>query len=919
MDSRKILIYVTAFLTVTSIVFISFSTKIKDALANETDEAGYFIEEITDGEDTTEDEAVYESDESESSPNENIDGNPDENTDVDGNSEDIDVNQENPNPEQSIQEQVNPEPIPEVVQDFEALARETFKEAFHGAQLPVFLDEGVWNDLVTVMMERRLYNESSFEELYYNISSDRGYAVELIKNVYARMLNEKYDTESGNVGSYYADYLGANVERVAENTSSNSNDLVPDYVKGIYREAKPVTEVIHEETFDAYRQYEVSAGIDVYGTQNVEQINNADIVLLIDNSGSMINNFDDVINSAKTLVSDVFPVGYNQNMENASNIAVVSFSGNSVINCQLTNDRNAILQTLDNISRPSGEDYNNTNIQEALFNAREILGMNDNSRNVSNSRNKIVVLYSDGFANRRSSDVWTFATDVFSNSTIDDGNRRWSFISDAGWYDYSPVAEMIYLPDGVSYLPLESNSGNNGGYEKQLEFTRNITNLESQFLAAQGVTVYSVVFSDADYLKETMRNMTYAISREPNFSVDKYTNPIDGYTVNQVGNNEFGYYGLSDLRETIKNSNEKVSSNTFKSYELTEKLNGNFEFAEDDVVISKSPYGEDAIDGSQFRINKNGGDLTVTLPSSLEEGTYFVNYKVKVKDDENLYVNGASKELFGEEAEDLAQLSEKSSVNFTKRNKEEVSLNFTQSEVSVAPNLQIDFTTDIDVVLAGEEVLITPTFKKGSGAYEYIIYEEVDGEKTLVEENKFFKAETNQPVSGGVKLNYKSEGTYKYVFEAKDLLSNKTESMELQIEVKEPKLNINIVDMSGGTSLEGAFETKISAVNEAGETSQYFLSGLGQRSYKYSDGTTFLKRGTAVSISSYVPYGYKIVNIKDSHGVTDGRVIFDLIENGGSYSGFEHEVTIEIGKIEETGYFFNWNWLMMRTLFNKKW
>lgn len=764
--------------------------------------------------------------------------------------------------------------------------------------------------LTEMVISNHLYEEANEIDLITRVRGDNSYAMSLIRKAYDKRYGELVTIDNTLADSKITGSSGSDITNYSPYKSIDENGLFPGYVNQISKEIKPVQTEVLGEKVDKFREYTVSIGIDINASPASSQVSNVDSVLLVDYSNSMSNNLDNAKSAAKKLIDSVFPKNYNLNDPNTAKMAVIVFSDHSTLVCELTNDREKLINAIDGIgiSTRSDSGADGTNIQEAILYAKSYLKINDENSSVSGERKQNLIVFSDGAVTTRKTDIWnTDNNSMFGQANSD--TKRWSNLNPRDWQN-DLVAEKISVI-GENFVAVEEEIGNDSVFKKQIEFSNKITALEAQFAVFQGLDIYTLDYSDNSASENLMKNLTDKLGTKPDLSSDIKNSPLGSGNSSNNGNKYFKSINATKMIDEILTAYNKKVHNSFDGFEINEQLRKEFELDKNSIIVSEKPFGEEVI-GKWGDVSSDKDYLKLKTPKDFQEGIYYLTYTLKAKQDEKIFPDGADKELYGEKALDKQNFAEVSELSFTVVNGQKKNLPFEDLKISVQPNLQIEFTAVEDAILLGEQGKTLPVIKTGTGLYKYDIKENYK-DKNMVSFKKEDKFIPEKPIDAeieDVNFEYESDGVYNYIMEVTDIISGQTQSKDISINVVDPVIKLNIVDQNGNTSMEGVFETKLTAKDIENNTQVFYLSGLGNRSFSYKNGSQALKRGSEFSVSAYVPFGYKVVGVSDSDGASDGNVKIDLVKSAdGKLSGYSHEIYVKIQKNNDTKFFFDWTWI----------
>lgn len=187
----------------------------------------------------------------------------------------------------------------------------------------------------------------------------------------------------------------------------------------------------------------------------------SDIVFVIDQSGSM-NTYDP--NNTRIDATKMFV----ENMLDTQRVGIVEFTSSGSINEALTDDKDALLSTLDTMYNPGGL----TNITDGLRKAGELF-------EESEDRQKVVVLLTDGESNRERGQELPMAQELADEGVIINTIALGSEV------DLELVEEIANISGGsYNFIPTEDDGAT------QEEVDRLIENIFEWLWRNLGVGVY---------------------------------------------------------------------------------------------------------------------------------------------------------------------------------------------------------------------------------------------------------------------------------------------------------------------------------------------------------------------------------------------------------------------------------------------
>lgn len=372
--------------------------------------------------------------------------------------------------------------------------------------------------------------------------------------------------------------------------------------------------------------------LEAKGEGLIENSKKADIVLVIDSSGSMNDKIDKVQDAAKNLSENIL----NGSNDDQVRISVADFSYNnnrnqyykpgasSKVQTNFTSNLNKINKAIDKIDSGGG-----TNTQDGIWRAQNLL---EDSRDEAN---KYVVFFSDGLP-WNSRDYWGFTGfDIHVKSAQ---REYYSYFTgygspnqvNIGGIAYEPTPETIYV-------------NNNPRYKDTKFYSVGLFTNASESEKSQAV----------NFLK-TIQNVI-----DPSEYAGKYytqdLNSINGI-FNDISNEIKENINASVAKESVIHDVVSKDFNIVdKSWKITDLDGNSIQIPPENIVVSKNSKGEDEI---TFKIgniiaNKKAGNgkLTGGVKVSFDISTkdpYFggekiptnANAEIKYKDP----INGSDKE-----------------------------------------------------------------------------------------------------------------------------------------------------------------------------------------------------------------------------------------------------------------------------------
>lgn len=418
--------------------------------------------------------------------------------------------------------------------------------------------------------------------------------------------------------------------------------VTPEAIQAEYKSALQTTQ--NTERCQGNKNLEInkSAKVNENGTYNItleakgegliENSKKADIVLVIDSSGSMNDKIDRVQDAAKNLSGNIL----NGSNDDQVRISIADFSYNnnrnqyykpgasSKVQINFTSNLNKINKAIDKIDSGGG-----TNTQDGIWRAQNLL---EDSRDEAN---KYVVFFSDGLP-WNSRDYWGFTGfDIHVKSAQ---REYYSYFTgygspnqvNIGGIAYEPTPETIYV-------------NNNPRYKDTKFYSVGLFTNASESEKSQAV----------NFLK-TIQNVI-----DPSEYAGKYytqdLNSINGI-FNDISNEIKENINASVAKESVIHDVVSKEFNIVdKSWKITDLDGNSIQIPPENVVVSKNSKGEDEI---TFKIgniiaNKKAGNgkLTGGIKVSFDISTkdpYFggekiptnANAEIKYKDP----INGSDKE-----------------------------------------------------------------------------------------------------------------------------------------------------------------------------------------------------------------------------------------------------------------------------------
>lgn len=418
--------------------------------------------------------------------------------------------------------------------------------------------------------------------------------------------------------------------------------VTPEAIQAEYKSALQTTQNTQRCQGNKNLEINKSAKVNENGTYNItleakgegliENSKKADIVLVIDSSGSMNDKIDRVQDAAKNLSENIL----NGSNDDQVRISIADFSYNnnrnqyykpgasSKVQINFTSNLNKINKAIDKIDSGGG-----TNTQDGIWRAQNLL---EDSRDEAN---KYVVFFSDGLP-WNSRDYWGFTGfDIHVKSAQ---REYYSYFTgygaptkvNIGGIAYEPTPETIYV-------------NNNPRYKDTKFYSVGLFTNASESEKSQAV----------NFLK-TIQNVI-----DPSEYAGKYytqdLNSINGI-FNDISNEIKENINASVAKESVIHDVVSKEFNIVdKSWKITDLDGNSIQIPPENVVVSKNSKGEDEI---TFKIgniiaNKKAGNgkLTGGIKVSFDISTkdpYFggekiptnANAEIKYKDP----INGSDKE-----------------------------------------------------------------------------------------------------------------------------------------------------------------------------------------------------------------------------------------------------------------------------------
>lgn len=472
--------------------------------------------------------------------------------------------------------------------------------------------------------------------------------------------------------------------------------------------------------------------LEAKGEGSIENSKKADIVLVIDSSGSMNDKINKVKKAAENLSKNILNGSNNDQVR----ISVANFSYNydffqyykpgasSEVQTNFTTNLNEINRAIYNI-RPGG----GTNTQDGIWRAQNLL---ESSRDEAN---KYVVFFSDGLP-VNSRDYWEYTGfDIHVKSAQ---REYYSYFTgygaptkvNIGGIAYEPRPETIYV-------------NNNPRYKDTKFYSLGLFTNASESEKSQAV----------NFLK-TIQNVI-----EPSEYAGKYytqdLNSIDGI-FNDISNEIKENINASVAKESVIHDVVSKDFNIVdKSWKITDLDGNSIQIPPENIVVSKNSKGEDEI---TFKIgniiaNKKAGNgkLTGGVKVSFDISTkdpYFggekiptnVNAEIKYKDP----INGSDKEqVFNKPVVDIPYQTGKVTI------KKEIVKKDKNGNWTVAKDSDVNRNDRFSISILGNSGSQNHKYTVDlNGNMETSMPFYLRGEKTDISSNKDFS------------MNYFTEGLY---------------------------------------------------------------------------------------------------------------------------------------------------------------
>lgn len=477
--------------------------------------------------------------------------------------------------------------------------------------------------------------------------------------------------------------------------------------------------------------------LEAKGGGSIQNSKKADIVLVIDSSGSMNDKIDKVQDAAKNL---------SQNILNGSNddqvrISVSDFSYNnnynqyykpgasSKVQTNFTSNLNKINKAIDKIDSGGG-----TNTQDGIWRAQNLL---EDSRDEAN---KYVVFFSDGLP-WNSRDYWG---DTGFDIHVKSAQREYySYFTGYGAPTQVTIGGIGYNPNPNISTAETIYVNNNPRYKDTKFYSLGLFTNASESEKSQAV----------NFLK-TIQNVI-----EPSEYAGKYytqdLNSIDGI-FNDISNEIKENINASVAKESVIHDVVSKEFNIVdKSFKITDLDGNSIQIPPENIVVSKNSKGEDEI---TFKIgniiaNKKAGNgkLTGGVKVSFDISTkdpYFggekiptnANAEIKYKDP----INGSDKEqVFNKPVVDIPYQTGKVTI------KKEIVKKDKNGNWTVAKDSDVNRNDRFSISILGNSGSQNHKYTVDlNGNMETSMHFYLRGEKTDISSNKDFS------------MNYFTEGLY---------------------------------------------------------------------------------------------------------------------------------------------------------------
>ena len=268
-------------------------------------------------------------------------------------------------------------------------------------------------------------------------------------------------------------------------------------------------------------QYKIT--LSVKGKGAVSQTPGADIVLVLDQSGSMGSNGISALKAAATtFIKTVLADG------KTNRVSIVNFASTA----DDATDWYGSAQRQQAINSLPTEASGGTNTQMGLYKARKALES-------SNAANKFIVLMSDGKPTLNSPTRWS----------VDSFAGKWKEGGFLSWYDYVYTATQDDYNSGsitFTYENSDEGDGNEVEYRDGQTYNRNYYGLTLN-------SAYAAIY-EAGLFKKAADNKVYTIA----YKTDSTT---QGYLNSMSSGSGYQYSTSSNLEEVFKQIGDKINEN----------------------------------------------------------------------------------------------------------------------------------------------------------------------------------------------------------------------------------------------------------------------------------------------------------------------------------------------------------------------
>lgn len=471
--------------------------------------------------------------------------------------------------------------------------------------------------------------------------------------------------------------------------------------------------------------------LEAKGEGSIENSKKADIVLVIDSSGSMNDKIDKVKTAAKNLSKNIL----NGSNDGQVKISLANFyynsykynvrGGSSNLQTDFTSDLNTIDQAINNI--PSG---GGTHTQDGIWRAQDMLSSNKSRKDAK----KYVVFFSDGLP----SESYQWGYTGYDIHVKHAQREYYSYFTGYG----APTKVTI---GGIAYEPRSETIqvNNNPRYKDTKFYSVGLFTNASESEKSQAV----------NFLK-TIQNVI-----DPSEYAGKYytqdLNSIDGI-FNDISNEIKENINASVAKESVIHDVVSKEFNIVdKSFKITDLDGNSIQIPPENIVVSKNSKGEDEI---TFKIgniiaNKKAGNgkLTGGVKVSFDISTkdpYFggekiptnANAEIKYKDP----INGSDKEqVFNKPVVDIPYQTGKVTI------KKEIVKKDKNGNWTVAKDSDVNRNDRFSISILGNSGSQNHKYTVDlNGNMETSMHFYLRGEKTDISSNKDFS------------MNYFTEGLY---------------------------------------------------------------------------------------------------------------------------------------------------------------